>query len=1008
MANTEKQGKAARAPERAASLQRMLEIERKQKMERMQLQNPNSAPAPGRRGVSPASQTSSTSSSRASGLLHRRRDSSQTRQQQPDDRRMSTVRNFTLPPLSIHTQAKQRVSLMPDLSTANLSEPRIQPQREPRKADRHTLPSMVRASTAGLEPSNLKTVAFAGDDGNDTETSSICHSPTWDDFGKKKKKKEKKDLDVKRKRLTKEPPPMAVESRPSMNPRAATDTTLSIQQLRQSLESGHPSQQLPGASTETSLPLPVVESVPRSPGFIGGVRLEREREAALKRMMNSRGSSVERPASELIIRSPDLESQSNVTHGNRRDAVPAVSYPPTSSKSRPSGRSRRNSIGQGLRIAAGKLFNSKDKDTKDRADSRASVETTSSKLDFLAPDRGRKLSGSTITHSRGQSYDSHDRFATNKEQRPRGPPEAWRNTQKKPRTTSMIAVPPNSARDGSFPPFHSPQLKEDNFDFLDRPFSPSTTPPVSPPASVSASVHSKMSPSLNPTSAASPTVLPNKGLKEAIKAGFRSGAVTPEANSGRRRSGTLDTLVGSDVEVTTPRRDSHPLQAHPVAATGSPALSAQGARRSEDQHNGQPHQADSKDSGDSSTSSRPESESLPPSPMTTPEGSRPQSKRECQPFRLDEIKRPPPLSYENVIAMRGSPTLPPKTSSGYYLPKKAESPRVNVEKPSGGPKDLVGRQQGRSGSNFKEDLPPSQGFLTDELWSQTRKPLDPDQLSFTSALTSLDVKKSFTDLDSTLQAPNDDVTPLSLEDASRGMAKKAGPDASPTPTGFQFNLSNISSPANSSSSVPNQAGSPRFHGRLPANETSQRGPNKTDSPNFSAQPVRKASDYLEEARKAAPSSPRAPASITSPRISLPNTNNTTTDAVPGARAFALSTFKQQSITTTTPTTAGHPSHKLQQQVQPRLSAAIAADSPLGAPISKMLVECCHCKFYHDMPSRVYGAMAQPDDIVKDKRLGVSGQVTMCVKCPWCAHNMSTVCCAGYAAVVYLREKLHGP
>lgn len=81
---------------------------------------------------------------------------------------------------------------------------------------------------------------------------------------------------------------------------------------------------------------------------------------------------------------------------------------------------------------------------------------------------------------------------------------------------------------------------------------------------------------------------------------------------------------------------------------------------------------------------------------------------------------------------------------------------------------------------------------------------------------------------------------------------------------------------------------------------------------------------------------------------------------------------------------------------------------VGAPISKMLVECCHCKFYHDMPSRVYEAMARPDDVVKDKILGVSGQVTTCVKCPWCAHNMSTVCCAGYAAVVYLREKLHGP
>ena len=78
------------------------------------------------------------------------------------------------------------------------------------------------------------------------------------------------------------------------------------------------------------------------------------------------------------------------------------------------------------------------------------------------------------------------------------------------------------------------------------------------------------------------------------------------------------------------------------------------------------------------------------------------------------------------------------------------------------------------------------------------------------------------------------------------------------------------------------------------------------------------------------------------------------------------------------------------------------------PLAKMFVECCSCKFYQDMPSRVYEAMARPEDTVRDKRLGVSGQVTTCVKCPWCSHNMSTQCCAGYAAVVYLREKLHGP
>ncbi|KAI0601621.1 hypothetical protein F4775DRAFT_589391 [Biscogniauxia sp. FL1348] len=77
------------------------------------------------------------------------------------------------------------------------------------------------------------------------------------------------------------------------------------------------------------------------------------------------------------------------------------------------------------------------------------------------------------------------------------------------------------------------------------------------------------------------------------------------------------------------------------------------------------------------------------------------------------------------------------------------------------------------------------------------------------------------------------------------------------------------------------------------------------------------------------------------------------------------------------------------------------------PLAKMLVECCNCKFFHDMPSRVYECMAKPDSIVEDKLLGVSAAITTMVKCPWCGHGMSTQCCSGYAAVVYLKEKLHG-
>ncbi|EFQ25396.1 hypothetical protein CGRA01v4_02637 [Colletotrichum graminicola] len=87
-------------------------------------------------------------------------------------------------------------------------------------------------------------------------------------------------------------------------------------------------------------------------------------------------------------------------------------------------------------------------------------------------------------------------------------------------------------------------------------------------------------------------------------------------------------------------------------------------------------------------------------------------------------------------------------------------------------------------------------------------------------------------------------------------------------------------------------------------------------------------------------------------------------------------------------------------------ASILPPSGNPEPVAKMLVECCSCKFLHDLPSKVYECMANPEGKVEDRKLGVSGVITTTVKCPWCSHGMTTQCCAGYAAVIYLKEKLH--
>lgn len=96
---------------------------------------------------------------------------------------------------------------------------------------------------------------------------------------------------------------------------------------------------------------------------------------------------------------------------------------------------------------------------------------------------------------------------------------------------------------------------------------------------------------------------------------------------------------------------------------------------------------------------------------------------------------------------------------------------------------------------------------------------------------------------------------------------------------------------------------------------------------------------------------------------------------------------------------------------PKLSPRNPKAQPIkrtnGDTVAKVFVECCGCKYYHDMPSKLYDAMVNPNVILSPKdRSDFAGAISMTVKCPWCKHAMSTSCCAGLAAMVYVKERLH--
>lgn len=98
---------------------------------------------------------------------------------------------------------------------------------------------------------------------------------------------------------------------------------------------------------------------------------------------------------------------------------------------------------------------------------------------------------------------------------------------------------------------------------------------------------------------------------------------------------------------------------------------------------------------------------------------------------------------------------------------------------------------------------------------------------------------------------------------------------------------------------------------------------------------------------------------------------------------------------------------------PPRGRTLVSEAHVGETLSKVLVQCCSCRYFHDMPTRVYERMKLHGDTRSStptipaytpkapEKLGSTA-----VRCPWCRHEMGIKCCSGFLTSVHLKEKLH--
>lgn len=209
--------------------------------------------------------------------------------------------------------------------------------------------------------------------------------------------------------------------------------------------------------------------------------------------------------------------------------------------------------------------------------------------------------------------------------------------------------------------------------------------------------------------------------------------------------------------------------------------------------------------------------------------------------------------------------------------------------------------------------------------------------------------------------------------------------------------------------------SPQMVSQFPSPPSTSRSPTPLASPlspppSMTSASSRSAStppvSILKQPRPSMPPIPTSmPILSALPKHMLHQSTNHSTPSLPPPPPPPASSIRPSTLALAAPPHGGPhggPSAE-EKEAAARRAAAGGASSQ---PFAKILVQCCSCQFFLDMPSKVYECIAKPDAVIEDRALGVSGAIMTMVKCPWCSHRMSRECCRGYTAMVTLVERYH--